>query len=190
MNICKPLFFLIIGFVLASCNRTYLTEEEKNWNPYKKGQKLLFKSQTGVLDSIVIEKLKYGFPDGPGFVERNEIAHIVGRNRRYKNNREVSSYIFSVYAKTKKRNSSIRFGISLKDYYFNESYYYDIEDYLMKLPEKTITVNNTVYSDVIKIKSAGNLSHPKDIKYIFWSKRNGFVKLEAKNGDIWELVNK
>jgi len=185
----KRTFLILISFMtFISCfqNKTYLTDEEKNWNPYKKGQTLVFESNAGLLDSILIEEVTYGFPDGIGVVDKDEILHVVGKKRRYKNNREVSNYIFTIHAKTQKRNSRIQFSISVKDSEFFP-YYYDLENYLMKLPEQKMIVNNTSFTDVIKIKTKGKLDNTKGIRFIYWSKSKGYVKLEENNGTIWEL---
>ena len=184
----KNLFILIFLTTMISCNynKTYLTDDEKSWNPYEKGQVIIFKTKTGILDSILIEEVTYGFPDGLGVVDKYEILHVVGKKRRYKNNKEVSNYIFTIDAKTQKSNSKIQFSISVKDSEFYP-YYYNIENYLMKLPEQKMIVNNTSFTDVIKIKTKGKLDNNKGIRFIYWSKSKGYVRLEENNGVIWDL---
>ena len=185
----KNLFILMLLTTMISCNynRTYLTEDEKSWNPYTKGQVIIFETKAGLSDSILIEEVDYGFPDGLGVIDKNEILHVVGKKRRYKNNQEVSNYLFTVHAKTQKGDSSIEFGISLKDSEFYSDYYYNIENDLMKLPEQKVFVNNTSFTDVIKIKTKGRLDNNKGIRFIYWSKSKGYVRLEENNGTIWEL---
>lgn len=187
----KYIFVFIPLIILISCNenRTYLTKDEKNWNPYSKGQKLVFETRTGVLDSIFVEDIKFTFPDGIGVINKNEILTVIGRNKS-ENNQELSSLIFKIYAGNLKRGSRIKFHVSIKDskLYSNFTDYYDIENYLMKLPEKKISVIKGSFDDVIKIKSIGNYSnYPNAIEFIYWSKSKGYIRFDEYNGTIWEL---
>ncbi len=111
MTISNMLKELIISFMvfttIFSCshNREYLTDEEKNWNPYNKGQMIVFKSEIGLLDSIFIEDVLYQFPDGLGVVDYYEILSVVAHHSDPKYDRKSNTYWFSVFAKTPKKAS-------------------------------------------------------------------------------------
>jgi hypothetical protein len=166
-------------------SKTYLTKEEKQWNPYKKGQMIVFESNTKLLDSILIEDIKYAFPDGLGVVDKNEILDVVGRKKRYHNNREVRNYILEIHAKTSKRGTRVRFGVSIKDSEFYSGYY-KLEQ-LNNLPMRELLGGNVTYYDVIKIRTRNRLDETKEILFIYWSKSKGFVRFDETDGTIWEL---
>ena len=187
MNKKYNIVFLAITMLILSCseNRTYLTEVEKEWNPYKKAQEIVFESSSGLLDSIFIEDINYDFPDGIGVIDKYEILTVIGINKTdiYQ---EKSNFVFMIHAKTLKRGSRIKFNISIKGSQFHSDYY--SIDNLMKLPEEKVSVIYGSFDDVIKIKSAGKDSNMRNnIEYIYWSKSKGYVRFDEYDGTIWQL---
>jgi len=71
---CSQVVFLLTVVILLplaniSCsqNRTYLTEQEKAWNPYKQRQVLVFGTTDGRRDTLTITMAEANrFPDGIG----------------------------------------------------------------------------------------------------------------------------
>jgi hypothetical protein len=74
--------FITIGLLLSiamssgSQHRTYLTDEEKTWNPYEEGDLLVFESSNFEKDTIYIKEVSFIFPDGLGVVDYNQSLRI------------------------------------------------------------------------------------------------------------------
>lgn len=53
--------------ICCSQTKTYLTDEERSWNPYKTGQNLVFRSSDGRYDTLeIVHVINSAFPDGFG----------------------------------------------------------------------------------------------------------------------------
>src|SRR5687768_6355019 len=74
---------VLLALVNTSCsqNRTYLTEQEKAWNPYKEGQILVFGTSDGQMDTVAITRVEdKRFPDGIGALENERLRVLVRLN--------------------------------------------------------------------------------------------------------------
>ena len=181
----------ILSLVGIGCsqNRTYLTERDKIWNPYKEGQVLIFQSSNGEIDTIVITQIEdKRFPDGLG-AETNERLRVLAKL----DNQSISRVPFEsrflyLAAETPKGPSKVDFEFSVGDGAFWGKYFLisELEEYkeeYLELPFQT-------FNDVIRIDENSNqVFRPYDIATLFWSKSVGYVKCEKKDGTIWELVS-
>lgn len=189
MNMAKNIAIATILVLLASCNenRTYLTEEEKGWNPYEKGQTLVFESREGILDSVFIEDVKYTFPDGLGVVDKFEILKVPAHKTFPYELGNPEMYLFTIHARTEKEGGRLQFGLSLKHSRFYSGYF-DLEDDIKRIPETPISVPYGSFDDVIIVRDQRNHSDISNaIKSLYWSKSQGYVRYDKYNGDIWEL---
>ena len=171
----------------CSKSRTYLTDEEKGWNPYKKGQTIIFKSE-GLLDSIFIEDVLYKFPDGIGAM-KYEFACVYARHHDPRENNAYSNtYILDIEAKYEKQPSSVEFSLKAKSsLFFNKRYTFTE---LKELQEIELSVPYKLFNDVIVIKSQGDYSDNEfAIKTIYWSKSTGYIRFDKYDGTRWELVD-
>src|SRR5690606_10642476 len=122
----------------------------KSWNPYRKGQILIFESSDNKMDSVLIEDTRVSFPDGLGVVDYYEILSTVAQHTQFKGNRKVSTYWLTIAAKTKKRPSYIEFGLETRDAQFIDGQSYSFGD-LKELAEIELTVPYGTFDDVITI---------------------------------------
>ena len=180
--------FIVIMIVLSSCtdNKTYLVNDEKGWNPYVKGQKIVFESREGTLDSIRISDVLHQFPDGLGVVDKYEILNVVGDYKNLDHIGNIKTDIFSIHAKTSQRGSRIRFGLSLGGSKFYSDYFDFI--YIKNISEINVSVPYGSYNDVVVIRNDKDYSNiPNAIKLLYWSKSKGYVRYDKYDGTIWEL---
>ena len=183
---------LLVISMLISCaqNRSYLTKEEKSWNPYKKDQLLIFESSYKDRDTLRIEALNADFPDGLGVVEYNEslyvLAHLSGSNLG-KHFSDVYD-ILKIVARTDKTPSYVEYRINLKNTKLvgGQRVYFDD---LYKLEETTVNTPFGQLDDVISITNQiDSLRVPTAINVFYWSKSRGYIRLESYDGIIWQLV--
>lgn len=184
------IIIILLSIALSSCsqNRTYLTDKERNWNPYEKGQVLIFESSDNKLDSILIEDIKVSFPDGLGVVDYYEILTTVARHTNFKEDRKASTYCLTVAAKTSKRSSYVEFGLETRNAQFIERQRYSFED-LRELAEIKLAVPYGTFYDVITIVNKKDYaSIPSAIEIIYWSKSKGYIRFDKYDGTSWKLV--
>lgn len=183
---------VLILVLLSSCfkSRTYLTSKEKSWNPYKEGQVLIFESSNYERDTIHIEKVDFGFPDGLG-VEYYEFLKVFSKRSSSPDLGEYFSKTFgflTIAAKSEKEPSYIEFGIEVQNAQFIERQHYSFED-LSELAETWLTIPYGKFDDVIVIGNKTNYSSiPKAIETIYWSKSKGYIRLDKYDGTYWELI--
>ena len=189
--------FLVISFMfisITSCsqNRTYLDEEEKNWNPYKKGQVLIFESVEYGRDSIQILELEFRFPDGLGVVDYNESLFVLGESASQIDLGKQFSNAYSlikISSKTEKKPSHIEYQIELKNTKFIGGQKFLFQN-LMELPEIQHEVAYGTFNDVVIIGNKKNYSKfSKAIELFYWSKSKGFLAFDKYDGAKWELVD-
>lgn len=184
---------IIIGFLLfvtTSCfqNRTYLTDEEKSWNPYKIGQVLVFESSNFEKDTIIIEDIEFGFPDGFGIVDYYEIMSVVARHDHFKDDRKASTHLLTIAARTEKRPSYIEFGVEVKSAQFIERQRYAFKE-VGELPEIHFTVPYGSFDDVIAVGNKKEYPNiPTAIEILYWSKSVGYIRFDKYDGTSWKLV--
>lgn len=183
---------ILLSIALSSCsqNRTYLTEEEKNWNPYKKGQVLIFELSNYEKDTIHIVDLDFGFPDGLGVVDYNESLYVLAEPTGPDLGKHFSSTygVLKVVAKTEKKPSYIEYGIELKNTQFIGGQRFSFED-LNALAEIQLAVPYRSFDDVIVIGNKRNYSNiPTAVELFYWSKSKGYIRFDKYDGTTWELV--
>ena len=183
-------FLLSIAISSCSQNRTYLTEKEKSWNPYKEGQVLIFESSNYEKDTIRIEDINFGFPDGLGIVDYYEILDVLAEPT----GPDLGKYFSNIYgvltiaAKTEKRSNYVEFGIKVKNAQFIERQRFSFEE-LEGLAEIQFTVPYGAFDDVIVIDNKRDYSStPTAIEIIHWSKSKGYIWFDKYDGVSWELV--
>lgn len=181
----------IISFIGVACtqNRTYLTDLDKAWNPYKQGQVLIFGSSAGEVDTIEIQRIEDNrFPDGLG-APKNERLRILARlGKQSKSNVKQEVRLLYISARTATEPSRIDFEFSIGGSDFWGKYFniHELEEY----KKEYLELPNMTFNDVIRIDDNSNQRlRPYDIATIYWSKSSGYVKCEEKDGTVWELMN-
>lgn len=191
-NIFLTLILLLL--LLNSCGKcieTNLTNEEKEWfSVYKKGQNIIFKSNLSRLDTIVVtEKIRqhnnsncnyYGI--GP---MQPEIMFITLKLKNCDNESYCEGGIFiSKDEAGKIFNPSFRlFGLSYSQSYAN---LLSKETWCVLKTTKRKYTNVYVFEDGINAKSFGR----GYLKSFHWDKKEGLIRYDTSEGEIFELLSK
>jgi hypothetical protein len=182
---------VLLGLVNTSCsqNRTYLTEQEKAWNPYIEGQVLVFGTSGGNMDTLVITRVEdKRFPDGIGALQNERLRVLVKIKNSPISTKPIEVMLIYIYSKTAKDPSDISFEIPLAGgKFFGKAYPIDE---LEKYAEFSLQTQSGIFNDVIRIDDNSNQDlREEDIATIFWSKSAGFVRCIEKDGTVWELIS-
>ena len=190
----KKTFAFILFSVLLSCGPEYKMKSESfDWQPYKIGDKLIFKSNTNQIDTIFVKEIKsYTNPDDhlaifPDYYTTyfitgeitliNPFTSSIGNTvkKDYVNILELSSGKETDYLTLnfKKRRDTLSYS-----------------EVTFKISELKLKFKNKSKYESIKVdaESYNKMSFSYDLKTIFWSKEFGYAKYEFKNGHSWELV--
>ena len=181
------IFLILVCSQSCAQNKELLTEDEKIWNPYKQGQILIFESSNNEQDTVKIIDIQEVFPDGLGTITYNERLRVLARHNTPKRKGLIDTYIFSVIAQTDKHPTQYQFSIELENSFFIDDKY-ELK-YLENLSEIEVQVKAGRYDDVIVIGTLRDYSHYKTaIEVIYWSKENGFIRLDKYDGSFWQLI--
>lgn len=181
----------MLTLVNISCSqsRTYLTDQEKAWNPYKEGQVLVFAKVNGSSDTMKITRAEdKQFPDGIGALQNERLRVLVTIKDLSVSKKPIEVTLLYIFSKTSRYSSKISFKLPIsggrfwgKAYSINE-----LENYA----EFSLQTQNGIFDDVIRIDDNSNqVFREEDIATIFWSKSAGYVKCIKKDGAAWELYS-
>lgn len=180
--------FLCIAIFSCSQNVTFLTDEEKEWNPYEDGDLLVFESSNFEKDTIYIKEVAFVFPDGIGVVDYNQSLRVLAEHTDPVNeNRDWETFTLILAAKTQKDSSYVLFDLRAKNAQFIEQRFsFNI---LNRLKEIKLSVPYGVFSDVIRLVNNEDYSNiPRAIEIIFWSKSKGYIRFDKYDGTSWSLI--
>lgn len=188
------LILIILSLViLSSCNcvETHLTKDEREWFlTYEKGQNIIFRSNQGNLDTIVVtEKVEtYGNKECNWF----EIGTI-------QNN------MINVVLKPKKCRAEFycEGGISIDKDHLNEKcfpgfrlfglmYSKSYQKNYPSLEKIKLTTNNKIYPSAYCFEDGVNANNFGNnyLKSFSWDKKEGLIRYETHDGEIFELLKK
>ena len=188
ITITVTVFFTIVN-MSCSQNRTYLTQQEKAWNPYKGAQVLVFEAVNGRTDTLEITRVEdKQFPDGLGALQNERLRVLVRISNLKVSKRPIEVMLLYIYSKTAQYSSNIDFELFLADgRFWGRGYSIDeLESYA----EFSVQTQNGIFDDVIRIDDNSNQAlRDNDIATIYWSKSVGYVKCIMKDGTTWELIN-
>ncbi|HMC02471.1 MAG TPA: hypothetical protein VKN14_15635 [Flavobacteriaceae bacterium] len=190
MNRAIIILFLIF---LSGCGKEInLSEKERNWNPYQVGEILVFQSSEMELDTIFIKEIADNiFPSSTGPLKYyNESLWVYVKHTDPNYDRKLTNKLLEIQTGTPEKPSEINFGILAKNAVFYDSYK-TIEE-LEKLNELTIETPLGKFTDVLEIEDTEGMYSERDnfIDRIYWSKSNGYLRFEKRNGKVWELIKK
>ncbi len=196
----KTVFFIPLVILLASCGTRYhvLSAEDIQWMPYNGHETLVFHSNNGKTDTIFFLKKDetVAYPEAQAvngvtyqvqsiFAKHSDsIAGNVGRR-----------YIegpFVELRKTKTNKAKLIFLLSSKDATFYQADGTRIEDLKNRKPI-SIATEFGQFRDVYVIDSLDSSTYyQRDnfVSRIYWSKSQGLVRYDQKNGVYWDLVQK
>lgn len=190
----KRLVFLLmsVSFIYSltiSCKKE-IKESQKAWNPYSKNEILVFESSNNSVDTIMIDKIIDGAKSsGPTpKLYRHTVLSIYGNKLNSENEYFSRKKILEISSSTPNKKSKIIFELYFDNLKFGSSYELD---FIKKQPIISINTKADTFNDVIKLEPNVYYSNRETAaKYMYWSKKHGFVKLEREDGFSWELVNK
>lgn len=190
----KNLLLMIVSLVIlisCNCTETNLTKEEKKWfSIYEKGQNLIFKSDRGSLDTIIVlEKVETHNNKncnyfGIGSMQPN-VMIITLKSNACRNEPYCNGEIFISKDKVD-RNYVPSFSL----YGLNQIN--ELEKDTSKL--KSIKLNSKdriykqvyIFTDGLNAKSYGN----NYLKSFYWDKNEGLIRYDTNEGEVFELFTK
>jgi len=185
----RATLLVLIILLIFGCVKE-LKKSELAWNPYSLNEVLVFESSEKEIDTIVIrEVIDDAVSDGPTPELYYPKHLIVRRKLRQNENNSALTDILSISSSTPQKKARIGFGLRLKDAIF-AGWGYKLMD-LDKYPTMSITTKAGTFNDVIKLESV--MYRPKrknSVKFMYWSKKHGYLKFERADGFTWELIQK
>ena len=183
------LIFSIVFILFFSCTKE-LKESERNWNPYVLNEVIVFESSEKQVDTIVINKIiDNAVSDGPTPKLYYHTYLIVHRKLKLNENKFSSTDILSISSSTPNRLAEIAFLLRFENANF-AGWGLEIEE-LNKYPTMSLTTKAGTFNDVIKIESIKHRSERENsVLYMYWSKKDGYIKFERADGFTWELIKK
>lgn len=194
------ILFCFSVLFLVSCGQTNsLSEEDYLWMPYNGDETLVFKSSKGDTDTIFFLKKDtlWGYPDPALSTSKYQIAAIFCKHSdSYMVGKEEHRYLENYFLKIKKtmsKKAEIEIDLSAKDANFYRLSSIKI-DSLSKIQPETLQTSYGQYNDVYVIVGEdylGGLSQRSSfVTKLYWSKSNGLVRYDKKDGVYWELLKK
>lgn len=177
------------SFLIQACKTQKLSKADKEWQPYSKGDVLVFKSSDDKRDSIFIDKVESHFnPNDPLrtsekkyeflFVSgeitlqkpiKTKLGHTFNRERidilqmTSDDSRSYMKFVFS------KKSDSLKYPTTVLS----------IDELKEKIDEDS--------SVEIKAKEYYDLPFDYDLESFLWNKKYGYTRFEFKNGTYLEL---
>jgi len=174
----KKYVYLVLSFnIFISCNYYKLSKKNLLWQPYMVGDKLVFKSNTEELDTILISKINtvISFTDNLSlFSDRHEVLFVDTPKQNV------------IEIKALKKDMLLKFNIRLgKNKLYEE--YPNIKVRLNELIK--MKCNNNIYCIETKYLIDSISRYNSNIKNILWSNKLGYLKLVYNNEKSWELIS-
>jgi hypothetical protein len=190
MKIYLSILFLTL---LCSCNcvETHLTKEEKEWfSVYKEGQNIIFKSNLGNLDTIIVVEKKelHGNKDCNYFGIGSTQPHVMFITLKSKICQNDPYCEGEIFISKDKENEKCYPGFS----FFGLLQKNDLEYLVPKLEKIKLNITNITYSEVYCFEEGVNangygINSPKSF---CWDKKEGLIRYETRDGEVFELLKK
>lgn len=188
------LILILLLLLLNSCGKcveTNLTDEEKKWfSIYEKGQTIIFKSNEGNLDTLFVSEKKEGHGNencnyyGIGPIQPN-IMYIILKLKNCKSewNCDVGISVSKDQVDKKCFPGFYAFGLYQEGNLKNED---------SKLENFKISTTDKRFNDVYKFEDGVNAKNSSltFIKSFHWDKKEGLIRYDTSEGEIFELLSK
>jgi hypothetical protein len=188
MKIKQIISFFILAVVVNACFYTKIThmdKEDMQWMlPYSDGERILFCSQYGEIDTLFVKAIDVWNFRNP----INNISvgadYLAGGRCDYIILHECDSVACSFMIEKQDKNAPV-----LLNFVFCERYALDLVQDL-----HTYKINNIVYKDCVIIDDNNSTSveqHPNEcnIRKIIWSRSKGLVMYEFNNGQKYKMTD-
>lgn len=191
----KQLVPILFSFILlVSCGRTnMLSKEDYSWMPYTGDETLVFRANTGELDTIYLLKkdtmLAYPEAQSISGIKYEVVAVFCNHYGRNKQNPGGSYYLLQVQ-KAKDNHAEMVFHLSV-----DSAELYRLSpikiDSLRKENPITFQTSGKEYDDVYVIYPddyAKDFYNRDDyVTKLYWSKSYGLIRFDRKDSVYWEL---
>jgi|GEM_PF-5276874 len=186
MKISSIAIFLLVSLI-ACQEKTLLSEELRNVNPYRSGQKLTFVADNGNESTLEIRTVKDGrFPDALGaFLNERLVVTAFRESKTIRAGTEER--IVTLLAKTDKEEEKIDFCISLKEAALQMGFV-PFSEYKKKRAVNFATAYRN-FDDVLIFENPSRRVrvYDEEIVKFYWSKSTGYVRLIQRDGTVWDL---
>lgn len=174
----------IISSMTGCETKTYLTDSEKEWNPYTNGQKLIFQGADRRIDTLQITGVAdHLFADGLG-APQNERLKV---DALYLSEKGVPERRFLYITAKDKKTAYIDFRFSLEGNDFWGRGY--LIESLTTCKKITIRTPYKTFDDVLEIHdNSQRRLKDHEIATIFWSVSFGYIKYIRQDGNTGELI--
>lgn len=185
----------IISLFIVSCEQTVrLSEEDNSWMPYKGNETLVFKSNLRETDTIFVlmKDTLFAYPKAQalGGIKLEELSVFCNHYGRTIQNQGRNYYFFKVQ-KTKDGQTNLIFDLSTKGAVFYRISPVKIDDLTIARP-LTLQTCCAQYNDVYLIEpdDYGKDFYKRNnyVTKLYWSKSEGLIRYDKKDGIYWELI--
>ena len=185
---------ILLLLTLQSCSQTFnLSEEAIKWNPYKKGDKLIFESNNFEKDTIFVQNVEstQGGSDHLSFFPNtNETFSVYGKKslvKPYKSS--IGDMVYNEHCNLIRLHASEYGNFIYLDFSKKEAMYYgetilDIDSLMSITP-----IKYNKYKDILLFENVEeNYAHrDNNILTLYWRKQFGYIRYDLKDGYYWEL---
>lgn len=190
--------FVFSFLVLLSCTQTFrLSEKDYEWIPYKGNEILIFKSNSGDLDTVFLLRkdtlLVYDQPQSVNGA-KNEAVSIFCEHSDANMPKNKNRYLKSNFFRLEKVNSSrveMKINFSAKDAKFYRLSRINV-DSLRKIKPVAIQTSFGNYNDIYIITGEdylGNFHQRSNyITKLYWSKSKGLVRYDKIDSVYWVKI--
>ena len=195
----KKIFYISFLFLLMSCRQTEkLSQNDQTWMPYRGNETLVFKSNTGLSDTIFLlrKDTLWGYPDPALSTSKYEELAIFCKHTDSYSNEGEHHYLKNYFMKIKKAMSGhaeiiIYLSGRHAEFYRLSLIKLDSLNYESAISLKT---SSGLYDDVYVFSGEdwlGSLqARTNYIAKLYWSKSSGLIRYDKKDSVYWELSNK
>lgn len=169
----KRLIFLFsVLLMLFSCRTYKISQSDLRWQPYRKGDVLIFESNKGEIDTIDVENVEvYTNPDDPLAVFPNKLQSLFVLSQKSILEMSANKGGTSIHFTIRLGNNHLKYPSTVVGVKELES---------IKMEKGRYVIEAKEYYDNMK-------DVPFDLRYIYWSKEYGYLELEFKENYIWTL---
>lgn len=189
----KAILIILFIVLLNSCNcvETHLTKEEKEWFlVYKKGQNIIFKSNLGNLDTIIVGEKKelHGNKDCNYFGIGSIQNHIMDIRLKYKICRNESYCEGGISISKDLVDEKCFPGFSVLGLTYSDVY----QKNEPKREKIKLTTVNKIFKSAYYFEDGVNADNFGNnyLKSFYWDKKEGLIRYESHDGEVFELFKK
>lgn len=175
---------------LTACRETYrLSQDEHDWMPYKGNEILVFSSNKGGTDTIVLlqKDTLIAYPEAQAL--NGKTYEVVAVFAKFSTG--VTKGLVEL-EKSKDKIARIYFNLSAKDAFFYRLTGLKVDSLSQQLAT-TLATRSKKYNDIYIIEDEDWLNFKQRSNYVtklYWSKSEGLIRYDKQDSVYWELTLK